>query len=35
VNEGLDTISDFQVREDVVDLRSLFNQPQLSGAEKS
>jgi hypothetical protein len=31
INEGVDTIKDFSVNQDVIDLRSLFNQPQYSG----
>jgi hypothetical protein len=32
VNDGVDTITDFNVNEDVLDLRVIFNQPQYSGA---
>jgi large repetitive protein len=32
VNDRVDTITDFNVNEDVMDLRVIFNQPQYSGA---
>jgi Ca2+-binding RTX toxin-like protein len=32
VNEGIDTVTDFNATEDLIDLRVIFNQPQFSGA---
>jgi hypothetical protein len=32
IGDGLDTITDFNAQEDVIDLRKLFTQPQFSGA---
>jgi large repetitive protein len=31
INEGVDTIKDFNVNQDVIDLRSIFNQSQYAG----